>query len=86
MKVATGISLLSLVIAAAAIAAGAGEAGAGILAAGQQAALGKFLAFSRTQEATADAAAQTYLTSTGISGKGMPSCELFEHVMRIDSH
>jgi predicted Zn-dependent protease len=73
VKVATGISLLSLVIAAAAIAAGAGEAGAGILAAGQQAALGKFLAFSRTQEATADAAAQTYLTSTGISGKGMLS-------------
>jgi predicted Zn-dependent protease len=73
IKTATGISLLSLVLAAAAIAAGAGDAGAGILAAGQQAAIGKFLAFSRTQEATADAAAQTYLTSTGISGKGMLS-------------
>jgi predicted Zn-dependent protease len=73
IKTATGISLLSLVLAAAAIAAGAGDAGAGILAAGQQAAMGKFLAFSRTQEATADAAAQTYLTSTGTSGKGMLS-------------
>jgi predicted Zn-dependent protease len=73
IKTATGITLLSLVLAAAAIAAGAGEAGAGILAAGQQAALGKFLAFSRTQEATADSAAQTYLTSTGTSGKGLIS-------------
>jgi predicted Zn-dependent protease len=72
-KVATGISILSLVLAAAAIAAGAGDAGAGILAAGQQAAFSKFLAYSRTQEATADAAAQTYLTSTGISGQGMIS-------------
>jgi predicted Zn-dependent protease len=70
-KAATGITLLSLLLGAAAIAAGAGDAGAGILAAGQQAALGKFLAFSRTIEATADAAAQNYLTSTGTSGKGM---------------
>jgi predicted Zn-dependent protease len=72
-KVATSISILSLVLAAAAIAAGAGDAGAGILAAGQQAAFGKFLAYTRTQEATADAAAQTYLTSTGISGQGLLS-------------
>ncbi len=73
VKQATGITLLSLLLGAAAIAAGAGDAGAGILAAGQQAALGKFLAFSRTIEATADAGAQTYLTSTGTSGKGMIS-------------
>ncbi len=73
IKQATGITLLSLLLGAAVIAAGGGEAGAGILAAGQQAALGKYLAFSRTQEATADAAAQKYLTSTGTSGKGMVS-------------
>ena len=50
-----GISILSLVLGVAAMAAGAGEAGAGIMAAGQRAALGKYLAFSRMQEATADA-------------------------------
>jgi predicted Zn-dependent protease len=50
MKVATGIMLLSLVLGAAAMAAGAGEAGMGVMAAGQQAAMGKFLAYSRTQE------------------------------------
>ncbi len=65
--------LLSLLIGAAAIAAGAGDAGVGILGAGQELAVNKFLAFSRTQEATADSAAQTYLTTTGISGKGMIS-------------
>lgn len=73
IKQATGIMLLSLLLGAAAIAAGAGDAGAGILGAGQQVAIGKYLAFSRTQEATADSAAQTYLTTTGISGKGMIS-------------
>jgi predicted Zn-dependent protease len=70
IKVATGIMLLSLVLGAAAMAAGAGEAGAGIMAAGQQAAMGKFLAFSRTQESSADAAGAGYLAKAGISGKG----------------
>jgi predicted Zn-dependent protease len=70
VKVATGIMLLSLVLGAAAMAAGAGEAGAGILAAGQQAAMGKFLAFTRTQESSADAAGASYLNKAGISGQG----------------
>jgi predicted Zn-dependent protease len=70
IKMATGIMLLSLVLGAAAMAAGAGEAGAGILGAGQQAAMGKFLAFTRTQESSADAAGASYLTKAGISGKG----------------
>ena len=70
VKVATGIMLLSLVLGAAAMAAGAGEAGAGIMAAGQQAAMGKFLAFTRTQESAADAAGASFLTKSGISGKG----------------
>jgi predicted Zn-dependent protease len=70
VKVATGIMLLSLVLGAAAIAAGAGEAGMGVIAAGQQAALGKFLAFSRVQESSADQAGATYLTRAGISGRG----------------
>jgi predicted Zn-dependent protease len=67
---ATGIMLLSLVLGAAAMAAGAGDAGAGILAAGQQAAMGKFLAFTRTQESSADAAGASFLNKAGISGKG----------------
>jgi predicted Zn-dependent protease len=70
VKVATGIMLLSLVLGAAAMAAGAGEAGAGIMAAGQQAAMGKFLAFSRTQESSADAAGAAYLAKAGLSGRG----------------
>lgn len=73
IKAATGISILSLLLGAAAIAAGAGDAGAGILAAGQQAAMGKFLAFSRTQESSADAAGASYLSKAGVSGQGMIS-------------
>ena len=69
-SVASGISIASLILAAAAIAAGAGEAGMGILSAGQQAAMGKFLAFSRGQEGTADAAGAQYLSKAGISGRG----------------
>ena len=71
MKTATGIMLLSLLLGAAAMAAGAGEAGAGLLSMGQQAALGKFLAFSRVQESSADAAGVTYLNKAGISGQGL---------------
>lgn len=67
---ATGISIASLILAAAAIAAGAGEAGMGIMAAGQQAALGKFLAFSRVQESVADASGARYLSAAGITGRG----------------
>jgi predicted Zn-dependent protease len=73
VKAATGISILSLVLGAAALAAGAGDAGMGIMMAGQQAALGKYLAFSRTQESSADAAGQKYLIDSGITGKGMIS-------------
>ncbi|WP_380873429.1 zinc metalloprotease [Sphingomonas sp. DBB INV C78] len=74
-KAASGISMLSLLLGAAAIAMGAGEAGMGILSAGQQAAMGKFLAFSRTQEASADAAGASFLSKAGISGRG--SLEMF---------
>ncbi|WBH17520.1 M48 family metalloprotease [Sphingomonas radiodurans] len=69
-KEATGITMLSVVLGLAAMAAGAGEAGAGLLAAGQQAAMGKYLAFSRQQEASTDAAGAKYLNAAGISGKG----------------
>lgn len=72
---ATKISLLSLVLAAAAAAAGSPEAGMGILAAGQRAALGNFMAFTRVQEGSADLAGASYLSKAGISGKG--SLEFF---------
>lgn len=67
---ATGISIASLILAAAAIAAGAGEAGMGILSAGSRAAMGKFLSFTRAQEGIADASGASYLSGAGISGRG----------------
>ena len=67
---ATGLTIATLVLGALAIAAGAGEAGMGIMAAGQQAAIGNFLSFTRTQEASADQAAAKYLSAAGITGKG----------------
>jgi len=73
IKTATGITLLSLLVGVAAIAAGAGDVGAGIMAAGQQAALGKFLAFTRTQESSADQAGRSYMAKAGISGRGLIS-------------
>ena len=41
------------------------------MAAGQQAAMGKFLAFSRTQESSADAAAAGFLAKSGTNGEGL---------------
>lgn len=70
LKPATGITLLSLLLGVAAVAAGSPEAGMGIIGAGQQAALGKFLAFSRAQESAADAAGASFLSTAHISGKG----------------
>lgn len=69
-KPALGIQILSLLIGIAAAAAGSGEGAAGAIAAGQQAALGKYLAFSRDQEASADAAGARFLNGAGITGKG----------------
>ena len=69
----TNITLLSLLLGAAAMAAGSPEAGTGILMMGQRAALGKYLAFSRVQESSADAAGARYINSAGITGKGMLS-------------
>lgn len=82
IKTATGITILSLILGAAAIAAGAGDAGAGILAAGQQAATGKFLAFSRVQERSADSAGARYLSAAGITGKG--SIDFFKKLQNYE--
>jgi predicted Zn-dependent protease len=78
VRAATGISLLSLLLGAAAMAAGGAEAGAAIMSMGQRAAIGQFLAFSRTQEASADQAGATYLRQAGISGRG--SLAFFERL------
>ena len=67
---AANISLLSMLLGVAAAAAGAGEVAPGIMMAGQRAAMGKFLAFTRVQEASADAAGVQYLSDAGISGRG----------------
>lgn len=77
---ATRVSLLSLLIGAAALAAGAGEAGMAAMMAGQQAAEGKFLAYSRQQEGSADASAVRHLTEAHLSGKGM--VEFFNKLRR----
>jgi predicted Zn-dependent protease len=65
------ISILSLLLGAAAAAAGAPDAGMAIMMAGQRAAIGKYLAFSRVQESSADAAGAKFVNAAGISGKGM---------------
>ncbi|HWJ70371.1 MAG TPA: M48 family metalloprotease [Sphingobium sp.] len=82
IKEATGITIVSLLLGAAAIAAGGGEAGMGIMAAGQQAAMGRFLSFSRAQEASADAAGVRYLHEAGISGKG--SIAFFKKLQNLE--
>ncbi len=71
MRAATIPLLLSMAVGVAAIAAGAPEAGQAILMGGQQIAERTFLAFSRTQEASADQAGVRYLTATHQSGQGM---------------
>ncbi|RZV33778.1 MAG: peptidase M48 [Sphingomonadaceae bacterium] len=69
-RAATNITLLSLLLGAAAVAAGAGDAGMAAIMAGQRAALGKFLSFNRAQESSADAAGAEYLSKAGITGRG----------------
>ncbi len=81
-KAATGISILSLLLSAAAAAAGAGDAAMGVFMAGQQAALGKYLAFSRGQESSADAAGAQYLSKAGISGRG--SLSFFKKLQNME--
>ena len=64
------ITLLSLVLGAAAIAAGAGDAGMGIIMAGQHAAQGSDFAFTRSQESSAELAGASDLSKAGHRGRG----------------
>ena len=82
-KAASNISILSLLLGAAAAAAGGGEAAMGVLMAGQQAALGKYLAFTRGQEEAADAAGVKFLSQAGISGRG--SVEFFHKLLNLEN-
>ncbi|WP_308909813.1 M48 family metalloprotease [Pseudokordiimonas caeni] len=68
---ATMMSVISMVLGAAAIAAGGGDAGMGILMAGQSMAQRQFLAYTRVQESAADQAGATFLEATGTSATGM---------------
>ncbi len=79
---ATNISILSMVLGVAAALAGAGEAAMGVMAAGQQAAMGSYLSFSRVQESSADAAGATYLAKAGISGRG--SLAFFKKLQNLE--
>ncbi|HEY6814986.1 MAG TPA: M48 family metalloprotease [Croceibacterium sp.] len=67
------VQVLSILAGIAAALAGAGEAGMAAMALGQQAAMNNYLGFSRTQEASADAASVQFLKCAGISGRGAVS-------------
>ena len=69
-KAATNITLLSLLAGIGAALAGAGNAGMAAMMMGQRAAMGKFLAYSRSEEGSADAAGAAFLSKAGISGRG----------------
>lgn len=79
---AANITILSLLLGVAAAAAGAPDAAMGVMAAGQQAAMGKFLAFSRVQESSADQAGAQFLSRAGISGRG--SIEFFKKLQNLE--
>mgnify|MGYP002276987945 CR=1 FL=1 len=79
---ATRITLLSTLAGIAAALAGGGEAAMGVMALGQQAAMRSFLSFTRTQEASADAAGAEYLSEAGISGRG--SIEFFRKLQSYE--
>ncbi|GGE04528.1 hypothetical protein GCM10011515_25170 [Tsuneonella deserti] len=82
MATASRISILSMLLGVAAAVAGAGEAAMGVMMAGQRAALGKYLAFSRVQESAADAAGAQYLSKAGISGRG--SLDFFKKLQNLE--
>lgn len=76
------IQIISLLVGVAAALAGAGDAAMGAMALGQQAAMGSFLSFSRTQEASADAAGVQYLSKAGITGRG--SIAFFKRLQNLE--
>lgn len=71
VKPAMNISLLSMLAGVAAMVVGAGDAGAAIMGAGQSAAQGNYLSYSRSVEAATDQAGATFLDQAQISGEGL---------------
>lgn len=82
-RAATNITLLSLLAGIGAALAGAGDAGMAALLAGQRAAVGKYLAYSRGEEGSADAAGASFLARAGLSGRG--SLAFFEKLGSLES-
>ena len=82
-KAAGNISILSLLLAGAAAAAGGGQAAMGVFMAGQQAATGAYLAYTRSEEQAADAAGAQFLSTAGISGRG--SLEFFHKLLGMEN-
>lgn len=83
IKQASNISILSLLLGAAAAAAGAGEAAMGVFMAGQQIATGQYLSYTRGEEEAADAAGAKFLSGAGISGRG--SVEFFHKLLNQET-
>lgn len=75
-RAASNITILSLLAGIGAALAGSGDAAMAAIMAGQRAAIGKYLAYSRSEESSADAAGARYLADAGISGRG--SLEFFK--------
>ncbi len=82
-KAATNISILSLLAGLGAVLAGAGDAGMAAMMMGQRAAIGKYLAYSRGEEGSADAAGANFLAKAGLSGRG--SLEFFDKLSGLES-
>lgn len=72
LRRASAQQILALILGgAAAIGTGRGDAGAAVIMGGASAAMRGFLAFNRTQESAADAAALQFLDHTGQSARGL---------------
>ncbi|MBM3568931.1 MAG: tetratricopeptide repeat protein [Alphaproteobacteria bacterium] len=71
MRGAAAAMIAAMVLGAVAVAAGAGDAGVAAVIGGSSMAERGFLAFSRTQEASADQAALSYLERTQQSARGL---------------
>lgn len=82
-RAASNISILSLLAGLGAALAGAGDAGMAAMMLGQQAAMGKFLAYSRGEEASADLAGASFLSKAGLSGRG--SLAFFGKLSNLES-
>ena len=67
----TNYSILGVLLGAAAIAAGSADAGMALITGGQHIGYRRLLAFTRTQESSADQAGLTYMEKIGQSGQGL---------------